>query len=416
VLEIARALLDALDGGHRVAVATVTGVLGSAPRTLGTAMAVTDDGAVIGSISGGCVEGAIYESAQDVLETGHGLLTEFGVSDDDAFAVGLSCGGTVEVFLAELAPAGARNAVGQDVRAQLELAAAGDSAGLALIVSGAGAGRMLSPGLGADRDAGSGPDTGSADTGSADTDPADTDPADTDPADTDPADTDPADTDPAAVTGEPALTIDAVRRIRAELRARIAGGTTVLRDIDCDGATSQVLYLVAATPPRCLIFGAVDFAAALSAAASLLGYRVTVCDARAVFATPERFPAAAEVVVEWPSDYLMRTQTDSRTVVCVLTHDEKFDLPLLSAALRLDVAYVGAMGSRRTHERRMLRLREAGLSEPELDRLHSPIGLDLGASSPEETAVSILAEVLATRSGASGAPLRHRRGPIHPTS
>ncbi|TFC03944.1 XdhC/CoxI family protein [Cryobacterium adonitolivorans] len=367
MLEIAGALLDALAEGRRVAVATVTRVLGSAPRTLGTAMAVTDSGAVIGSISGGCVEGAIYDSAQEVLETGRGLLTEFGVSEDDAFAAGLSCGGTVEVFLAEVAPAA-------EVRAQLERAAAGEAAGLALVVAGTGAGLILAPQGAADREGSAG------------------------------------------LEGSASLDADAVRRIRAELDARMNGGATTLGSVDCDGGTSRVLYLVAAPPPRCLIFGAVDFASALSAAASLLGYRVTVCDARAVFATPERFPTAAEVVVEWPSDYLARTQTDARTVVCVLTHDEKFDLPLLSTALNLDVGYVGAMGSRRTHERRMLRLREAGVSAAARDRLHSPIGLDLGAASPEETAVSILAEVLAARAGASGAPLRDRHGPIHPSA
>jgi len=373
VLEIAGEVLDALAAGHRVAVATVTRVLGSAPRTLGTAMAVTDAGAVIGSISGGCVEGAIYESAQEVLETGHGRLTEFGVSDDDAFAVGLSCGGTVEVFLAEIAPPGQRNALTRAVRGELERAAAGQAAGIALVVAGAGAGLMLV----ADDDATAdsvGPETPGG------------------------------------------LDADAVRRIRAELRGGLAGGQSTVGAVDCDGVSARVLYLVAQTPPRCLIFGAVDFAGALSAAASLLGYRVTVCDARAVFATADRFPAAAEVVVEWPSDYLARTETDARTVVCVLTHDEKFDLPLLREALNLDVAYVGAMGSRRTHDRRMLRLSEAGVSAAALARLHSPIGLDLGASSPAETAVSILAEILADRAGASAQPLRDRPGPIHPVA
>ncbi|PXA67358.1 XdhC family protein [Cryobacterium arcticum] len=377
MLEIAGPVLDALAHGHRVAIATVTRVLGSAPRTLGTAMAVTDAGAVIGSISGGCVEGAIYESAQEVLETGRPQLTEFGVSDDDAFAVGLSCGGTVEVFLAEFAPAGERNTLPAAVRAQLERAAAGEAAGIALVVAGTGAGLMVVPEDG----------------------PGDADGSENG-------------ADPETTAG---LDADAVRRIRAALRAGITSGRSVVGTVDCDGATSRVLYLVASTPPRCLIFGAVDFASALSAAASLLGYRVTVCDARAVFATAERFPTAAEVVVEWPSDYLARTETDARTIVCVLTHDEKFDLPLLTTALNLDVAYVGAMGSRRTHERRMSRLREAGVSADALDRLHSPIGLDLGASSPEETAVSILAEVLVARSGASGSPLRSKPGPIHPS-
>lgn len=375
MLEIAGPVLDALAQGHRVAVATLTRVLGSAPRTLGTSMAVTDAGAVIGSISGGCVEGDLYEAATEVLEDGRGRVAEYGVSDDDAFAAGLSCGGTIEVYLTELAPAGRRNAVPEAVLGQLRDAVAGRPAGLAVVLAGPGAGLVFAP-----------------------------------------ADDDGFDAEP-----DPRLDADSIRRVRAELRARMAGGRTALGTVDgaVDGAVdsaghqARVLFLVAAAPPRFLIFGAVDFAAALSAAAGLLGYRVTVCDARAVFATPERFPTADEVVVEWPSDYLTGTHTDARTVICVLTHDEKFDIPLLQAALTLDVAYVGAMGSRRTHERRMHRLQDAGLDGAQLDRLHSPIGLDLGASTPEETAVSILAEVLAARTGSSGAPLRGRAGPIH---
>jgi xanthine dehydrogenase accessory factor len=371
VLEIAGAVLDALEQGHRLALVTVTRVLGSAPRTLGTSMAVTDTGAVIGSISGGCVEGALYEAATEVLGDGASQIAEFGVTDDDAFAAGLSCGGTIEVFLTELAPAGHRNAVPAAVLDQLRAAATGEAAALAVIVAGPGAGLVLGP-----RDEG-------------DAEPLD-----------------------APLDGR--LDTDSARRIRAELRARAILGSTALGSVDCAGDEARVLFLVAAPPPRFLIFGAVDFAAALSAAASLLGYRVTVCDARAVFATPERFPRAADVVVEWPSDYLAGTSTDARTVVCVLTHDEKFDIPLLREALGRDLAYVGAMGSRRTHTRRMLRLRDAGVSDADLAGLHSPIGLDLGASTPEETAVSILAEVLAARSGASGAPLRRLNGPIHP--
>jgi xanthine dehydrogenase accessory factor len=368
VLEIAREVLDALEGGQRLAVATVTRVLGSAPRTLGTSMAVTDTGAVIGSISGGCVEGDLYEAATEVLAGGGARITEYGVTDDDAFAAGLSCGGTLEVFLTELAPAPHANAAPQVVLDQLRAAAAGRSAGLAVILAGPGAGGILTL-----SDAAAGPAAGAAGP----------------------------------------LDADSARRIRTELAARINGGQTVLGTVDCGGDEARVLFLVSAPPPRFIIFGAVDFAAALSDAARLLGYRVTVCDARAVFATRERFPSAAEVVVSWPSDYLTGTDTDARTVLCVLTHDEKFDIPLLDTALRLDVAYVGAMGSRRTHERRMLRLREAGLGDAELGRLHSPIGLDLGASTPAETAVSILAEVLTARTGGTGAPLGGTRGPIH---
>lgn len=179
----------------------------------------------------------------------------------------------------------------------------------------------------------------------------------------------------------------------------------------------EVFVASHAPRPRMLVFGAIDFAAAVAQQGSFLGYRVTVCDARGVFATPARFPTADEVVVDWPHRYLAaQTQAgaiDRRTVICVLTHDAKFDVPLLEVALRLDVGYVGAMGSRRTHEDRLARLREAGLTEAELERLASPIGLDLGARTPEETAVSIAAEIIARRWGGRGRPLSEVRGRIH---
>ena len=173
--------------------------------------------------------------------------------------------------------------------------------------------------------------------------------------------------------------------------------------------------------PRMLVFGAIDFAAAVARVGSFLGYRVTVCDARPVFATPARFPDADEVLVEWPHRYLRRQAEagalDPRTVITVLTHDPKFDVPLLEVALRLpEVAYIGAMGSRRTHDDRLARLREAGLSEAELDRMSSPIGLDLGARTPEETAVSIAAEVIALRWGGGGQRLAELDGRIHSTA
>ena len=366
MLEIAGPLLDALDGGRRLAVATVTRVLGSAPRPLGTSMAVDDRGAVIGSIAGGCVEGDVYEASRSVLAEGRSVLTEFGVTDDAAFAAGLSCGGSIEVFVTELAGTGERNAIDTGLRTELAAARRGDPAGLALVVDGPGAGTIL------------------------------------------PASVDARRVRIAGVEDQTAV------GVLAELRRRLASGAAPSAAVSAPGAHAlRVLYLVTAPPPRFLIFGAVEFAAALCDAATALGYRVTLCDARAVFTTPARFPSAAEVVVEWPADYLARTQVDERTVICVLTHDEKFDIPLLCRALRLDVGYVGAMGSRRTHERRAASLVRAGLGAAELGRLHSPIGLDLGASTPQETAVSILAEVLAARTGASGAPLRRLSGPIH---
>jgi xanthine dehydrogenase accessory factor len=180
----------------------------------------------------------------------------------------------------------------------------------------------------------------------------------------------------------------------------------------------EVFVASYAPRPRMLVFGAIDFAAALARQGSLLGYRVTVCDARPVFATRARFPTADEVVVEWPNRYLAAQheagEIDARTVICVLTHDPKFDVPLLEVALRLpNLGYLGAMGSRRTHDDRLARLREAGITDTELERLHSPIGLDLGARTPEETAVSIAAEIIAGQWGGGGRPLTQTNGRIH---
>jgi xanthine dehydrogenase accessory factor len=168
-----------------------------------------------------------------------------------------------------------------------------------------------------------------------------------------------------------------------------------------------------APPPRMLVFGAIDFAAAVARVGKFLGFHVTVCDARPVFATENRFPGVDEVVVDWPHRYLARTTINARTVICVLTHDPKFDVPLLQVALRTPAAYVGAMGSRRTNDERLKRLREAGVTEDELARLHAPLGLDIGARTPEETAVSIVAEIIQHRWGGTGQPLNSLDGPIH---
>ncbi|MEF2975766.1 XdhC family protein [Subtercola sp. YIM 133946] len=362
MLELAGAVLPLLDAGHTLAVATVTRINGSAPRTLGTAMALADTGAVIGSISGGCVEGAVYEACREVLQTGEAALHEFGYSDDDAFAVGLACGGRIEVVVQRIEPGAGWS--GSALRAEFVAAASRQPAGLALVVGGSAFGSILVAGYVEQ----------------------------------------PRPSSPLGARDE--------RRLQAELATRISAGRGGLAVVDCETGFVEALFVVAASAPRMIIFGAVDFSAALADASVLLGYRVTICDARPVFATADRFPSADEVVVEWPSAYLARTEVDARTVVCVLTHDDKFDIPLLEVALGLPIAYVGAMGSRRTHERRLEALREA-VDAGVLERLHSPIGLDLGASTPEETAVSILAEVLAVRNAASGGLLRHTSGPIH---
>ncbi|MDX2557337.1 XdhC family protein [Streptomyces stelliscabiei] len=349
------------------ALATVVQVSGSAPLPPGTALAVNADGQVVGSISGGCVEGAVYDQCQQVLQD-HGLpaRTRFGYSDDDAFAVGLTCGGEIDVLVQRIEPADVPH-----LTAALEEAVRGRPATVAQIVDGPDEllGRTLTL-LG----------DGSAYDGT--------------------------------LGGE-----NEDRAVVAQARALLSAGRTARIDIGGDPDTCptklSVLIHTHAAPPRMLIFGAVDFAAALSQAGSFLGYRVTVCDARPVFATAARFPHADEVVVDWPHRYLAATETDARTALCVLTHDAKFDIPVLALALSLPVGYVGAMGSRRTHHDRDQRLREAGVTTAQLARLNSPIGLDLGAHTPEETAISITAEIIAHSHRATGLPLSHGTGPIH---
>jgi len=206
-----------------------------------------------------------------------------------------------------------------------------------------------------------------------------------------------------------------------DARGLLAAGRTETLTYGPDGERRgegmRVFVASYAPKPRMLVFGAIDFAAAVARMGAFLGYRVTVCDARPVFATRSRFPDAHEVVVQWPHRYLAEQAdagaVDERTVLAVLTHDPKFDVPLLEVALRLPVAYVGAMGSRATHDDRLARLREAGLTLDELARLSSPVGLDLGARTPEETAVSIAAEIIQLRWGGQGRRLSELGGPIH---
>ncbi|MEW2403372.1 XdhC/CoxI family protein [Streptomyces sp. NPDC046862] len=349
------------------ALATVVDVHGSAPLPAGTSVAVDMDGNAAGSISGGCVEGAVYELCQQVLKDGGAPQRAwFGYSDDDAFAVGLTCGGELDVLVQRIDPA-----------AQPHLAAAlaeglrGRPTAVAQVVDGPEdlLGRTLCV-LG-DGDAAH----GTLDDGEVDR----------------------------------AVTVEAGALLRAGRTARVEVGG----DGDTCPEKLSVLVHVHASRPRMLIFGAVDFAAALSRIGHFLGYRVTVCDARPVFANTARFPEADEVVVDWPHRYLERTEVDARTAICVLTHDAKFDIPLLRLAFDLPVGYVGAMGSRRTHDERLHRLREAGVPEEKLARLRSPIGLDLGARTPEETAISITAEILSYTNHATGLPLSHGTGPIH---
>ncbi|MFC8591117.1 XdhC family protein [Streptomyces atroolivaceus] len=368
MLDIAEELARWAEEGRTFAVATVVAVGGSAPRGPGAALAVDSEGTAVGSVSGGCVEGAVYELCVQALEDGETVVERFGYSDEDAFAVGLTCGGVIDVMVT---PVDAHAPAREVFRSALSAAASGAPMALARVVRGP-AGLLGSALL---------VDSGGSYEGS--------------------------------FGGSP----DLDRVAAAEARAMLDAGRTGALDLAEDGTRCPggLTLLVESNvpPPRMIVFGAIDFAEALVRAGKFLGYHVTVCDARPVFTTRARFPEADDVVVDWPHRYLRRTTTDGRTVLCVLTHDAKFDIPLLEQALRMPVAFVGAMGSRRTHADRDRKLREAGLREAELARLRSPIGLDLGARTPEETALSIAAEIVAARRGGTGAPLTGSAAPIH---
>jgi len=378
-----RDILDPLakwwEAGDTVGLATVVRTFRSAPREPGAAMAVGASGEVIGSVSGGCVEGAVYEAAQEVVASGQARLETYGVSDDEAFSVGLTCGGILHVFVEPVSTA--------LFPEMAEVAAAireGVPVAVATVIEGpgkVGARRVI----------------WAAETGD-----------------------EPAEQGLAGKRGASG-TLGAGERLDQavddDVRGMLAQGLTGVRHYGEHGERRlddlAVFVHSFAPPPRMLVFGAIDFAAAVARAGKFLGYHVTVCDARPIFATKSRFPDADEVVVEWPHRFLAATPIDQRTVICVLTHDPKFDVPLLEVALRTPAAYIGAMGSRRTHDDRLERLRNAGLTDDELARLRSPIGLDLGARTPEETAVSVAAELIQLRWGGSGKPLTETQGRIH---
>ena len=305
-------VLDTLEGwnaeGLRFATATVVKIERSAPLGPGAVLAVSEKGEVAGSVTGGCVEPAVYEEAQEVLAGGPPRLVSYGIADEEAFEVGLPCGGTVHIFLStverdlveELADA---------VRSERPIA-------LAVTVSGSEIGKQE------------------------------------------------------------------LVALNGHFEATIEGDT---------------FFLPFAPRPEMYVFGAVDHAAAIGRVGKFLGYRVTICDARARFATPERFPDVDEVVVQWPDEFLRGAPVDERTAICVLTHDHKFDVPLLKVALETPAGYIGAMGAKRTTEARNERLRAEGVTEEQLARIHAPIGLRIGSRTPEEVAVAVAAEIVATR-------------------
>jgi xanthine dehydrogenase accessory factor len=303
--------------GCRVAIATVVERRGSAPRDPGASLALNDRGEIAGSVTGGCVEPSVIREAQEVLDGGEARVREYGITDDQAFEVGLACGGTVGILVAKLDLSllpELDEAVRADRPAALTMAATGSKLGEQHV-----------------HDVADGP----------------------------------------------------VARL-------LANGESALADVD-----GETVFVHALAPrPAMIIFGAIDHAAALARVGKLLGYRVTVCDARSAFVTPERFPEADELVVEWPDSFLERTQVDERTVICVLTHDEKFDVPAVIAALETPAVYIGAMGSKVTTADREERLRAEGVDDAGIARIHAPIGLAIGARSPEEVAVAIGAEVV----------------------
>jgi xanthine dehydrogenase accessory factor len=320
--------------GERVAIARVVATRRSAPRPVGSKLAVSEGGELAGSVSGGCVESEVYEVAREVLRGGEPRLLTYGISDDLALSVGLPCGGEIDVWVDE-PDAALLERLAEIVRA--------DGRAVVLTDLENGTQRLV-------------------------------------------------------VEGEDAQADDLLR----------AGHSRV---VELEGR--RVFADVFGPPPRLFVYGAVDTAEALSAAAKALGWHTIVADARAKFATHERIPSADELIVGWPDEALAQVQPDHATAIVVLTHDDKFDVPLLVGALTTDAFYIGALGSRRNQERRRERLLDAGVDESALERIAGPAGLDIGAHTPAETAVSMLAEIMAARSGRSGGPLKQASGRIH---
>lgn len=376
MLELARDLLPLLRAGVSVAAVTVTNVARSAPRGVGATMAVTADGAVLGSISGGCVESDAIVLAHTALATGTAPRARFGFSDETAHAAGLACGGQVDVIAYRIDPADAAT------MAALESAADDRGTSVALVASGAAAGRVI-------------PLPGVAPAGTALDDVA-----------LDRSMLNRAAPDVTIGDGDPSATHLAARAI-------------AMRDsimLPAAYRSADILLLSHAPRARLIVLGAGEHAAALCRVGAAAGFAVTVCDPWQTLVTPERFPDADRLITALPHEYLASLdddEVDARTAVCVLTHDERLDVPALHQALTMPVGFVGAMGARRTVDHRAALLREAGVSEVDLARLHSPLGLDLGGAEPVETALSVLAEIVASRHGGSGVPLRERTGPLH---
>lgn len=330
--------------GEQIALATVIRASGSAPRPAGGKLAVTPNGRMSGSVSGGCVEGAVYELALEVLKSGQPQVARYGISNELAWDVGLSCGGTIEVFV-EPFQGGFRDANNGALRRAIDQE---DEVALATVVSGTAIGAKLliySDG----RSSGSLGDQQLDD----------------------------------------AVTDDALDSI-----PQGSAGTSTYQT----GDTEVDVFIESYLPPRRLVIvGAAHIAIPLVNFARELGYHTTVIDARALFATRERFPNADELIVAWPDEALATLPLGPQTDIVLLAHDPKFETPALDVALRSRAAYIGAIGSRKTSAERKDRLRQSGFSDEQIARLHGPVGLDIGAKSPAEIAISILAEIIAVR-------------------
>ncbi|WP_431779371.1 XdhC family protein [Microbacterium aurantiacum] len=358
-----------LDRGEPFALAVLVDAYASAPREIGTAMLVDAAGQVFGNVSAGCVDGAVYELCLQALSSGESTRSRYGISDERAFAAALTCGGVIDVLVVPVLP-GSRAA--DALRAVIDAVERREAVALGIVTDAAsGGGALLAVTDDDSRD---------------------------------------------RAVGDSRMLAAALADLR---RAASAAAPVTLRYADVPGdsveesGATEVLAVPFPHAPRLIVVGAVEFSVALARLGAASGFEVTVCDPREVFARPDRFPGAT-IVHDQPGRYLAATPIDERTAICVLTHDERFDIEAIAAALASPAAYVGAMGSRRTHDDRLARLRAAGVTDAALARLRSPIGLALGGRTPEETALSILAEIVLVRSGGSGEPLRETRGPIHP--
>lgn len=360
---IAATASDWLREGRKVVAALLVGIEGSAPLEPGALMLIAEDGAIEGSITGGCVEAAVVEEAKAIFGGAAAHTVTFGISDELAGSVGLTCGGTIHVFVHELSGAAAR--VEADAR---DAVAAGRPVSIATLLDGPRAGSKLAVIDGELEGGFGGPDL-----------------------------------------------LD--RSVSRDAEGMLAQGISGVRRYGTEGATLGAEIAVHihafASPPKMLIFGAIDFSAALARIASELGYEVTIADPRAPFLETPRFQRAAKTLLAWPQEAFEQVALGARDAVLVFTHDPKFDQPALAGALASGAGYVGALGSRKTTTDRERRLRESGVGESELARVHAPCGLDIGATTPEEVAISVLAEIVARRSGRSGAPLREGSGAIH---